>query len=485
MPTILALDQGTTGSTAIVFGSEGDVLGRGYREVPQIYPAPGEVEHDAMALLQTAVDAGRDAVAAAGIAVDALGITNQRETVVIWDRATLAPLHRAVVWQDRRTTARCDALRADGHEPAVRRLTGLVIDPYFTATKLEWLLHDPDLRARAEAGELCAGTVDAWLVARLTAGRAFVTDRTNASRTMLAGLVDGEWQPELLELFGIPRRILPRVVPSAGVVGVCAAEWFGRELPIAGIAGDQQAALFGHGCVSPGEAKITFGTGAFLLRFAGDRSNPEPAPGILATIAAAADGGLAWALEGSVFIAGAAVQWLRDGLGIVPDAASTSAIAASVADTGGVVMVPAFTGLGAPYWNASARGTIVGLTRGTSRAHLVRAALESIAHSACDVIDAMGGATVLRVDGGVTTNDWLMQFQADLAGVPIERPASVELTAYGAGRLAAVGIGSGLPPAAVLTGAARFEPRLPATWRAARRAEWHRAVRAAEAWARG
>ena len=483
MPNILALDQGTTGSTALVVASDGTVLARGYREIPQSYPAPGLVEHDAETLYQSVVESGRDALRAAAVRVDAIGITNQRETVVVWDRASLEPVGPAIVWQDRRTAARCAELRTSGHEPALRARTGLLLDPYFSATKLEWILRDPGLRARAAAGTLCAGTVESWIVARLTNGKVHVSDRTNSSRTLLADLRTGEWDDELLALFGVPRAILPHVVSSAGVVGTAAAEWFGAPIPIAGLAGDQQAALFGHGCVSPGMAKVTYGTGAFLLRFTGDDAPPAPADGILATIAASASGQCAWALEGSVFIAGAAVQWLRDGLGLIRDASETGAIAASVEDTGGVVLVPAFTGLGAPYWNAEARGTITGLTRGTTAAHIVRATLESIAHQTADLVDSMGGATELRVDGGATRNDWLMQAQADLLGIPVERPAGVELTAYGAARLAAIGIGAELPPATALGGLTVFAPQRDDGWRAARRAEWRRAIRSSQLWA--
>lgn len=480
---ILALDQGTTGSTALVVASDGTVRGRGYREIPQFYPAPGEVEHDAETLFRSIIDAGRDALTMAGVDVDGIGITNQRETVVLWDRDTLSPVGPAIVWQDRRTAPRCAALREAGHEPVLREKTGLLLDPYFSATKLEWMLRDPLVRARADAGALCSGTVDSWLVTRLTNGAAHVTDVTNASRTLLADLRTGEWDDELLALFGIPRQLLPRVVPSAGVVGVASAAWFGRAIPIAGLAGDQQAALLGHGCVTPGAAKVTYGTGAFLLRFTGDDAPPTPADGILATIAAGPRGKLAWALEGSLFIAGAAVQWLRDGLGLIRDAAETAGLAASVADTGGVTLVPAFTGLGAPYWNAEARGTITGLTRGTTRAHLVRATLEAIAHSTCDLVESMGGVTALRVDGGAAQNDWLMQMQADLLGVPVERPAAVELTAYGAARLAAIGMDTELPPATELSGLTMFQPRRERDWRKTQRKQWRRAVSAALRWA--
>ncbi len=483
MPTILALDQGTTGSTALVFAPDGTILSRGYREFPQYFPAPGHVEHDPEDLFRSVLDAAREALAATTAQVDAIGITNQRETLVLWDRDTLAPHGRAIVWQDRRTARRCAALREQGREPWFRERTGLLLDPYFSATKLEALLAEPDLRAAADAGTLRVGTVESWLVARLTRG-VHVSDRTNASRTLLADIRTGDWHPDLLDFFDVPRAVLPEVVPSAGMVGMSCAEWFGRELPIAGLVGDQQGALFGQGCVEPGSAKITYGTGAFLLRYAGTEGPPTPEAGILATIAAGPEGGLAWALEGSVFVAGAAVQWLRDGLGVIRDAADTAAIAASVPDTGGVVLVPAFTGLGAPYWEAEARGTLVGLTRGTTRAHIVRATLEAIAHGTGDLVEAMGGVTTLRVDGGAAANDWLMQTQADLLGVPVERPPGVELTAYGAARLAAIGIGGSLPPATDLGAMTVFTPRASASWREARRAEWRRAVAAALAWAR-
>jgi glycerol kinase len=482
MPTILALDQGTTGSTALVFGPDGTVRGRGYREIPQHFPEPGHVEHEPEDLFASIVAAARDALTEHGGQVDAIGITNQRETLVLWDRETLAPVGRAIVWQDRRTAARCAALRAAGQEPWIRAQTGLLLDPYFSATKLESRLADPVIRDAAAAGRLCAGTVESWLVARLTGGR-HVSDPTNASRTLLAALATGEWQPELLDFFGVPSAMMAEIVPSAGLAGTTTPDWFGAALPITGLVGDQQGALFGQGCTAPGMAKITYGTGAFLLRFTGTDAPPAPGQGILATIAAGEDGGRGWALEGSVFVAGAAVQWLRDGLGIIESADETAALAASVPDTGGVTLVPAFTGLGAPYWNAEARGTLVGLTRGTSRAQLVRATLEAIAHGTCDLADAMGGVTSLRVDGGAAANDWLMQVQADLLGVPVERPAGVELTAYGAARLAAIGLGASLPPATALGAMSVFEPREGPEWRAARRAEWRRAVGAALAWA--
>jgi glycerol kinase len=485
MPTLLALDQGTTGSTAVVFDAGGRAVGRGYREITQSYPGPGLVEHDPGELVSATVAAARDALGAAGVAVDAVGITNQRETVVLWDRRTLQPVAPAIVWQDRRTAARCTELRQAGAERWIRQRTGLLCDPYFSATKVAWLLRDDALRRRATRGELAFGTVDAWLVARLSGGAVHATDMTNASRTLLVNLATAEWDDDLLALFGVPRELLAEIVPPAGPIAVAQSTFFGRELPITGVAGDQQAALFGQGCVEPGSAKITYGTGAFLLRFAGDDTPPVPGDGVLATIAAGAGGGRAWALEGSVFIAGAAVQWLRDGLGLITHAAETADLAASVPDAGGVSLVPAFTGLGAPYWNPMARGTITGLTRGTTRAHLVHATLDAIAQQTCDLVDAMGGITTLLVDGGAAANDWLMQRQADLLGVPVERPAGVEATAYGAARLAAVGIGASLPAARGVGRMTRFEPGRDDGWRAERRAEWRRAVAAALVWAGG
>jgi glycerol kinase len=482
MPIILALDQGTTGSTALVFGEGGQLLGRGYREIPQFFPAPGEVEHDPLSLLESIVAAGREAIERAGVTPDAIGITNQRETVVIWDRVTLEPVGRAIVWQDRRTAPRCAELRRAGEEEAIRAKTGLLLDPYFSATKLEWLLEDTEVSARAEDGSLVAGTVESWLVAMLSGGT-HVTDRSNSSRTLLANLATGEWDDDLLRLFGVPRRMLPRVVDCVGEHAVASAAWFGREMPITGLVGDQQAALFGQGCVHPGEAKVTFGTGAFLLRYTGAEAPPVPGDGILATIAASPTGGLAWALEGSVFIAGAAVQWLRDGLGIIAGAEETAAMAGNVSDTAGVSFVPAFAGLGAPYWDPDARGTIVGLTRGTQRAHLVRATLEAIANSTADLVVAMGGVSELRVDGGAASNDWLMQYQADLLDVPVLRPAGVELTGYGAARLAALGLGHQLPPAPDLGAMTVFEPARDGAWRDGQRDRWRVAVEAAVAWA--
>jgi len=477
---VLALDQGTTGSTALVVDGGGRVLGRGYRELAQHFPEAGWVEHDPLEIWERTLAAAREALAASKVGaadVAAIGITNQRETTVLWDRRTGEPLHRAIVWQDRRTAARCRTLDAE----RIREVTGLVPDPYFSATKLEWLL------ARHPSAGAAFGTVDSWLVHRLTAGRAHVTDPTNASRTMLFDIEKGAWDEGLLRLFGVPREVLPEVRPSSGTFAVADARWFGREIPIAGIAGDQQAALFGQGCVAAGGAKNTYGTGAFLLLNTG-ATRPRSTHGLLTTVACDARGGAAFALEGSVFIAGAAVQWLRDGLGVIRLAAETEALARSVESTGGVTFVPAFVGLGAPHWEAEARGTLVGLTRGTTVAHLARAALEAMAFSTREVLEAMTAdsglaAPDLRVDGGASANDWLMQFQADVLGVPVRRPDVVESTALGAAGLA--GLATGVwPSAAAFTASRRyrtFEPGVEpvAAWR-----EWSRAVRAALSWAK-
>lgn len=490
MPSVLALDQGTTGSTALVVHQDGTVLGRAYREITQHYPRPGWVEHDPEEIFQVSLAVMREAVAAARERPAGLGITNQRETVVLWDRRTLRPVGPAIVWQDRRTSERCRELRESGVEAVLRERTGLVADPYFSATKLEWLLRDPALARRADAGELAAGTVESWLVARLTGGRVHVTDHTNASRTLLYDLRARDWDPELLGRFGVPRALLPGIVRSAGVAGECDPAPLGFPLPIAGLAGDQQAALFGQGCCAGGLAKNTYGTGAFLLVYAGS-DPPSPGRGILATAACGPGGEPAYALEGSVFIAGAAVQWLRDGLGIIERASETEALARSVPDTGGVHFVPAFVGLGTPHWEPEARGTITGITRGTTRAHLARAALEAMAFGSADLLAAATRANglrvpLLRVDGGAAANDWLMQFQADILGLPVERPDLVETTALGAAGLAGLALGVWRSNEDFLWGRrfARFEPRLPSGERERRLDGWRRAVTAALAWAR-
>ena len=487
MSSVLALDQGTTSSRALVVHADGTVLAEGHRALTQHFPEPGWVEHDAEEIFAGTVASAREALAAAGERPSAIGITNQRETVVVWERATLRPVGRALVWQDRRTAARCRELAAQGLEPMLRQRTGLVADPYFSATKLEWMLRDPAVRRRAARGELAAGTVDSWLVARLTGGRAHVTDHTNASRTLLYNLKQRAWDDELLRLFGVPRELLPTVAASGGVVAEADPEHLGLALPIAGMAGDQQASLFGLGCTAPGSAKNTYGTGAFLLVHAGDVL-PVPAPGILATAACGPRGEPAYALEGSIFIAGAAIQWLRDGLGVLETAAESEGLAASLEDTAGVHFVPAFVGLGTPHWEPEARGTITGLTRGTSKAHLVRAALEAMAFGSAELLEAMGGPTVrtLRVDGGASANGWLMQFQADILDQPVERPDVVESTAMGAAGLAGLATGVWRDAGEFLASRrfTTFSPRMSAAERERRRAEWTRAVNAALAWAR-
>jgi glycerol kinase len=484
MPSILALDQGTTGSTALVIDQEGRVRGRGYREFTQHFPEPGWVEHDPEEIFRITLDAAREAMTRSGEAPIGIGITNQRETVVLWDRRTLAPVAPAIVWQDRRTAADCAALRAAGHEDLVRRRTGLVLDPYFSATKINWLL-----RQHAAGPDLAFGTIDSWLIAKLSNGLAHVTDHTNASRTLLYNLETRQWDPDLLRLFNVPEDILPSIVMSSGVVAESTPEFFGRALPIAGIAGDQQAALFGQGCVRAGMAKNTYGTGAFLLEHTGTK-RPFSDHGLLATAACGPRGEPAYALEGSVFIAGAAVQWLRDGLGLLANAGETEALARSVPDTGGVTFVPAFVGMGSPHWEAAARGTITGLTRGTTRAHLVRAALESMAWSSADLVAAMAADSTsihtLRVDGGASANDWLMQFQADVLDTVVERPDMVETTALGAAGLAGISLGLWQNTEAFLEGRrfTRFEPQMSPARRTQLRGEWERAIAASLAWAR-
>jgi glycerol kinase len=491
MASVLALDQGTTGSTALVVRDDGVILGRGYREFTQHFPHPGWVEHDPEEIFRVSVEAMREAIAASGERPAGLGITNQRETVVLWERRTATPVARAIVWQDRRTTERCRELREAGHESMLRDRTGLVADPYFSATKLELLLCDSQLRRRASKGELAAGTIESWMVAKLTGGRVHVTDHTNASRTLLYNLRLRDWDPELLRLFTVPREVLPEIVRSSAVVAETDPVHLGFPLSIAGLAGDQQAALFGQGCVTPGLAKNTYGTGAFLLVLTGNQV-PSPARGLLATAACGPNGEPAYALEGSVFVAGAAVQWLRDGLGIIDQAADTEPLARSVPDTGGVYFVPAFVGLGTPYWEPEARGTITGITRGTSRAHLARAALEAMAYSSAELLDAMTATEglnvpALRVDGGAAANDWLMQFQADVLGVPVERPDLVETTALGAAGLAGLALGIWRDTRQFLGGRrfTRFEPSTNARERELLLAGWRRTVSAALTWARG
>ena len=448
MRFVLALDQGTTGSAALVFDESGTLRGSADREITQHYPGSGHVEHDADEIFATTIAVAREALAGAKASardVAAIGITNQRETTVVWERATGRPIHRAVVWQSRASAAICDDLRASGLEPLVRERTGLVIDAYFSATKVRWILDRvPGAQRRAETGELAFGTIDSWLVWRLTGGRAHVTDVSNASRTLVFDIHHGAWDDELLGALDIPRAMLPQPVRSSGIVAECEASHFGAAIPIAGIAGDQQAALFGQACFAPGEAKNTYGTGCFFLENTGDRAAPPPT-GLLTTVAWDVGEGLRYALEGSAFITGAAVQWLRDGLGLIKTADETEAIAASITGNDNVYFVPAFTGLGAPYWDPKARGVLVGIERGTTRAHVARATLESIAYQTRDLVEAMrsAGATseVLRTDGGGTANAWLMQFQADVLGIPVEVSAVRETTAQGAAYLAGLATG--------------------------------------------
>jgi glycerol kinase len=491
-PSILAIDQGTTGSTALVVGQNGRVLGRGYTEFTQHFPKPGWVEHDAEEIWRVTREVARSALSKAGssASVQGIGITNQRETVVVWDRDSLEPVHRAIVWQDRRTTAICGEFKAAGQEDGIRSRTGLLLDPYFSGTKLTWLFRNrPDLRARAEEGDLAAGTVDSWLLARLTGGAVHATDHTNASRTLLYNLGTKGWDPSLLSLLEVPSPILPEIRASAGTFGIADGDALGSELPVAGIAGDQQAALFGQGCWAEGLAKNTYGTGAFLLLHTGD-TPVASSRGLLTTVACDPRGGPAYALEGSIFIAGAALQWLRDGLGILESAEDSAELAGSLESNDGVYFVPAFVGLGAPHWDPNARGTVVGLTRGSTRAHLARAALEAMAYSTADVLGAMeadsGVETVeLRVDGGAAMNDWLMEFQAGILGIPVRRPGMVETTALGAAGLAGLATGvweTGEEFLATLGEASTFSPAMTDAQRGRALEGWRRAVGTAQAW---
>ena len=491
-PGILAIDQGTTGSTCLVVDERGTVVGRAYSEFKQHYPKPGWVEHDAREIWDNTLRVAKQAIAAAREhEVRGIGITNQRETVVLWDRATGEPVHRAIVWQDRRTSERCRELKGQGKEQWVREKTGLVLDPYFSATKIEWLLNNVSgLRKRAEAGELAAGTIDCWLLWNLSGGRVHATDPTNAARTMLYNIDSMSWDDELLALFGVPRSLLPDVLPSSGKFAETAAQLFGQPIPIAGMAGDQQAALFGQGCTQAGQAKNTYGTGAFLLLNTGNE-RVESKSGLLTTVACGPRGEAVYALEGSIFIAGAAVQWLRDELRIINHAAETELLAKSLESNDGVYLVPAFVGIGAPHWNAEARGSVFGLTRGSRREHLVRAALEAMAYGTHDVLEAMvkdSGvqAQELGVDGGASQNDWLMQFQADILALPVHRPPNIESTAFGAAGLAGIGVGIWRDAAhfrEACGSGKRFEPRMSAQQRAALLAGWQRAVQAALVWA--
>lgn len=492
---VLALDQGTTSSRAILFDVHGRAVAVAQQEFRQLYPRPGWVEHDAEEIWSTQLATAREVLHKAGVdasAVAAIGIANQRETTVLWDRATGKPVAPAIVWQDRRTADMCEALKAQGTEATVRDKTGLVLDPYFSATKVAWLLENvTGLRARAKRGEIAFGTIDSWLVYRLTGGRVHVTDYSNASRTMLFNIHTLAWDDELLELFGrIPREMLPEVKPSSHVCGETEPELFGASIPIGGIAGDQQAALFGQTCFEAGMAKNTYGTGSFLLMNTGEKPVVSQ-HGLLTTIAWGVDGTVKYVLEGSVFVTGAAVQWLRDGLGIIADAAETHELAHSVKDTGGVYLVPAFAGLGAPYWDPYARGALVGITRGTTRAHVVRAALEAIAYQTTDVMRAMeqdAGVPLraLRVDGGAAVNDFLMQFQADVLDVPVERPAVTETTALGAAYLAGWAVGVWQNRDEIRSQwhlDRRFEPAMDAARRDELLGGWKRAVERSLGWA--
>jgi glycerol kinase len=493
MSAILALDQGTTSSRAIVFDEAGQVLGTAQQELTQIYPQSGWVEQDAEEIWSTQLATARAALAQAGLSagsIAAIGITNQRETTVLWERATGRPIANAIVWQDRRTAGLCELLRIQGVEALFTGRTGLLLDAYFSGTKVRWLLdHVEGARARAEKGALAFGTVDAWLIWKLTGGRVHATDVSNASRTMMFNIHTRDWDDKLLGLLRVPRSLLPKVVDSSAICGECDSAHFGRVLPIAGVAGDQQAALFGQQCTRSGMVKNTYGTGCFMLMHTGARP-VDSHNRLLTTVAWKIGETIEYALEGSVFIAGAAVQWLRDGLGIIRTSGEVEPLARSVPDTGGVYLVPAFAGLGAPYWDPHARGTIVGMSRGTTAAHVARATLDSIAYQTADVLEAMHAdsgiaVTELRVDGGATQNDLLMQFQADVLGVPVMRPKIYETTALGAAYLAGVAVGFWKNTDALAAQwqlDRRFEPAMSAARRAALKAGWKEAVKRSRAW---
>ncbi len=485
---VLALDQGTTGSTVMVFDDRGRVRSRAYSEFKQHYPKPGWVEHDAEEIWKVTHGLISAACRKAKINkndVSAIGITNQRETAVVWDRKTGRPIHRAIVWQDRRTSEDCRKLESKGLLPDVRRKTGLVIDPYFSATKVAWMMkHVRGARTKAARGQLAFGTIDSWLMWKLTGGAEHVTDYTNASRTMVYNIRSRRWDAALCKQVGVPMELLPRVEPSSGIFGETAPGVVGKKaIPIAGVAGDQQAALFGQACFRPGMVKNTYGTGCFILMYAGDKPLSSKNR-LVTTLACAPDGGPAYALEGSIFIAGAAIQWLRDGLGLLADAAESEAAARRVDSTLGCYMVPAFAGLGAPYWDAEARGALVGLTRGVTSDHVIRATLESLAFQSCDVAAAMSADTrrklsVLRVDGGAAANDFLMQFQADMLGVKVDRPKVVETTAAGAAYLAGLGVGiwkSGSEVEKARQADRIFRPRMKAAERKRLYGGWQAAV---------
>jgi glycerol kinase len=496
VPYVLALDQGTSSSRAVVFDGMGRPCAIAQREIPQSYPRPGWVEHDPEVLWNTQAATAVEALAMAGVTareVAAIGIANQRETTLLWDRNTGAAVAPAIVWQDLRTANHCAQLRLDGCEAAIHASTGLVLDPYFSATKLAWLLDSqPGLRARAEAGALAFGTVDSWLVWKLTRGAVHVTDATNASRTLLFDLGAGDWSDALLAEFGIPRAVLPRVVDSSGVIGPVTGVPELAGIPLAALVGDQQGALAGQACFSAGLAKSTYGTGCFLLMHTGNEARLSSA-GLLSTVACRRAGRLSYALEGSVFIGGAVVQWLRDGLGMIKTAGEIETLAASVADTGGVAFVPAFTGLGAPYWDPYARGAIFGLTRGTTAAHLARAALESIALQVADLLAPLEEAAgmplaELRVDGGAAASNLLLQLQADLIGRPIVRPVVTETTALGAAYLAGLAVGVWRDEgeiAALWRAERRFEPAMPPAEVDAIKQRWREAIVRSRNWMQG
>jgi glycerol kinase len=485
-PCVLAIDQGTTSSRALVFDAEVSVVYVAQQEFPQRYPADGWVEHDPEAIWKSVLEVAREAFAAAearGLHVAAIGLTNQRETALAWDRGSGRPVHNAVVWQDRRTAEVCRDLKLEGREEAFRARTGLLLDPYFSCTKFQWLLRHVDRCAsRAAAGQLAFGTVDSFLIHRLTGGRRHVTDVTNASRTGLFNIHSLEWDAELCAWFGVPESVLPEVLPCSGSFGVTDRRWFGREIPILGVAGDQQAAAIGQGCFEARDAKSTYGTGCFILANTGGQPVVSRHR-LLTTLAWQLDGSVSYALEGSIFVAGAAVQWLRDGLGVIGHAADTEGMARGLPGNAGVYLVPAFTGLGAPHWDPDARGALFGLTRSTGPRELARAALESAAYQTCDLVDAMAEDGVvldaLRVDGGMVANDWMVQFLADMLGRPVERPDMAETSALGAALLA--GWPAGVYPrpeeaASKIRRTDRFEPALAGAERDRLRAEWHRAV---------
>ena len=495
MSFILALDQGTTSSRAIVFDHGGAVKAVAQKEFSQIFPQPGWVEHDPDEIWETQLGIAAEAIARAGIVardIAAIGITNQRETTVVWERASGKPVCNAIVWQDRRTAAMCDDLKASGHEPLFSGKTGLVLDAYFSGTKLRWILDNvAGARARSEAGQLAFGTIDSWLIWKLSGGAAHLTDASNASRTLLFNIHSGDWDDELLALLAVPRALLPKVVASSAVAAKTADGLFAARIPIAGIGGDQQAALFGQQCTRPGMVKNTYGTGCFMLMHTGGKP-VHSRNQLLTTTAWRIDGKDEYALEGSVFIAGAVVQWLRDGLGIIKSSAEVEALAASVPDNGGVYFVPAFAGLGSPHWDPYARGTIIGLTRGTGAAHIARAALESIAYQTADVLHAMESdagikLSELRVDGGATQNDLLMQFQADVLGVRVVRPKVFETTALGAAYLAGLAVGYWKDAGEISAQwqADRvFEPDMPRAEAQRLMAGWNKALARAKDWAK-